>query len=371
MRHIIVLLILLTLGSTAPVAAQSDTRCFPETGYCIAGPIRTYWERNGGLPIFGYPISPLQTEDVRNDDFSVAWNGPVQWFERDRLEDHSAEGVGVLAGRLGSEQLLGFSYLPLLPRPGEVDGPPTTGCRFFPETRHSLCEPYRTYWERNGGLARFGYPVSEPFTLTMGAWSGEVQYFERRRMERHPDLAGAPVLLGLLGREQREQVPSAACPVPLDASFGDYVRTQYGLALYLAGCPLPVQREVPLADQQFERGVMVWTGTAQGSQIFTIRGTPLPVTWARYPDPYPVPPRQSERPVLLPPAGRQEPSGGFGNVWREAPGVRETLGWALAPEHGDTGVVQLYTNGGGIVYMQGSNFLYLFGPNGMTWAFSR
>jgi hypothetical protein len=29
----------------------------------------------------------------------------------------------------------------------------------------------------------------------------EVQYFERRRMELHPELPGMPVLLGLLGRE--------------------------------------------------------------------------------------------------------------------------------------------------------------------------
>ncbi|MCG8350031.1 MAG: class F sortase, partial [Chloroflexales bacterium] len=39
---------------------QSDQRCF-ETGYCISGPIREYWEQNGGLAIFGYPIGEQQT----------------------------------------------------------------------------------------------------------------------------------------------------------------------------------------------------------------------------------------------------------------------------------------------------------------------
>jgi len=29
----------------APAAAQGDQRCFPETGQCIAGPIRAYWLR--------------------------------------------------------------------------------------------------------------------------------------------------------------------------------------------------------------------------------------------------------------------------------------------------------------------------------------
>ncbi len=42
--------------------AQAGERCFPETGFCIAGRIRTYWEQNGGLPVFGFPIGPQQAE---------------------------------------------------------------------------------------------------------------------------------------------------------------------------------------------------------------------------------------------------------------------------------------------------------------------
>ena len=53
-----------------------------------------YWERNGGLPIFGYPVSPQQIETVEGQTL------PVQWFERDRLEDHGSEGrAGWAAGR--------------------------------------------------------------------------------------------------------------------------------------------------------------------------------------------------------------------------------------------------------------------------------
>src|SRR5262245_16676188 len=92
-----VIVILLPIGH---VSAQSGQLCFPETGQCISGAIRRYWARNGGLPIFGYPITPLQTESIEG-----AWSGPVQWFERDRLEDHSAEGQGVLGGRLGAQRL--------------------------------------------------------------------------------------------------------------------------------------------------------------------------------------------------------------------------------------------------------------------------
>ncbi len=82
---------------TTPADAQHDQRCFSETGHCIAGPIRAFWERHGGLHMFGYPITPLTIERVENQDL------PVQWFERDRLEDHGA--LGVMAGRLGAQLL--------------------------------------------------------------------------------------------------------------------------------------------------------------------------------------------------------------------------------------------------------------------------
>jgi len=55
------LLVILFVGSLllhrAPVAiAQSSELCFQETGYCISGRIRTYWEAQGGLRVFGLPI---------------------------------------------------------------------------------------------------------------------------------------------------------------------------------------------------------------------------------------------------------------------------------------------------------------------------
>ena len=51
---------LLALPGTTGTQAQAGRRCFPETGYCIAGPIRDFWERNGGLMVFGFPITPQQ-----------------------------------------------------------------------------------------------------------------------------------------------------------------------------------------------------------------------------------------------------------------------------------------------------------------------
>jgi len=359
---------LLPLLPGTPAAAQTGLRCFFETGFCIEGAIRQYWERHGGLAIFGFPIGPLQIEEVRDEQGRVIFIGPVQWFERDRLEDHRATGQGILAGRLGAEQLRDFTLQPLLTPPPAVDPPAARGCRYFPQTRHGLCPPYLQVWERSGGLQRIGYPISEPFLMTMGPWTGEVQYFERRRMERHTELPGAPVLLGLLGREQRLRVPSASCVTGMDPAFGDYAWQTYGLAMYLTGCPTVARRHIPLAEQWFERGLMIWTGQTFNTRIYSIRTTPLPVIWAGYADRWA--PWEPESANLTPPPGLLEPKRGFGKVWREEPGVREALGWATTPERGDVGIVQTYT-GGAAIYMPGINTVYLLGPNGQTWAFGR
>jgi hypothetical protein len=199
LRHTLLLgLVAATLAALLaprPVAAQTGERCFAETGYCISGPIRAYWERNGGLATFGFPISAERRQTIEG-----SWTGPVQWFERDRLEDHSNEGLGVLAGRLGARalELQGLNWQAL---PGDNAVQP--GCRFFRETQFNLCGPFLRYWEQNGGLERFGFPLTREREETIEGRAYTVQYFERRRMELHPENAGTPyeVLLGLLGRD--------------------------------------------------------------------------------------------------------------------------------------------------------------------------
>jgi hypothetical protein len=84
-------------GSVPAVAAQQSERCFPETGFCIGGRFAQYWQQNGGLPVFGYPLSDELTEQGRT----------VQYFERQRFELHTenAAPYDVLLGLLGSEVL--------------------------------------------------------------------------------------------------------------------------------------------------------------------------------------------------------------------------------------------------------------------------
>ena len=75
-------------------------RCFPETGECAAGRFLQFWDGNGGLAVFGLPVSEQRTEQGREGAFAT------QWFERERFEAHPENRApyDVLLGRLGDEQ---------------------------------------------------------------------------------------------------------------------------------------------------------------------------------------------------------------------------------------------------------------------------
>jgi len=51
----------------APPAAAAAERCFPETGRCISGRFLSFWEEQGGLPVFGFPTIRARVERSRDD----------------------------------------------------------------------------------------------------------------------------------------------------------------------------------------------------------------------------------------------------------------------------------------------------------------
>ena len=68
-------------------------RMFPETGHQVCGRILEYWGENGGLPVFGYPITDQAAQQVEGKTFQT------QLFERNRLELHPAISRGPAPGR--------------------------------------------------------------------------------------------------------------------------------------------------------------------------------------------------------------------------------------------------------------------------------
>ena len=57
---------------------------FDLVGHTLLGEFRSYWEQNGGLPVFGYPLSEEFGE--RNADLAADFT--TQYFEREPFEFH-------------------------------------------------------------------------------------------------------------------------------------------------------------------------------------------------------------------------------------------------------------------------------------------
>jgi hypothetical protein len=69
-----------------------------------------------------------------------------------------------------------------------------------------------------------------------------------------------------------------------------------------------------------------------------------------------------------PPSGMLEPVRGFGKVWRESSGVRDTLGWAISGESGGSGQVLLFERGEMVYVSQaGQVYVLITGAPG-TWS---
>ena len=176
-----------------------DSIHFAETGHNLRGGFRAFWERNGGLAIFGYPITEEFSAPSSDGKTYVQ-----QYFQRARLEWHpeNAPPNDVQVGLMGVWVTAGQAH------PRIAAGSAPTGSIFYPETGHSM-RIFRDWWGRSGGLAVFGYPISEE-VQEHNAADGKlytVQYFERNRLEHHPEHAGTPheVMLGLLGTEYLAQ----------------------------------------------------------------------------------------------------------------------------------------------------------------------
>lgn len=198
-----------------PPAGVADPRgpgtsYFAAVGHTLKGSFRSYWTRNGGLSVFGYPL----TEEFREVNSDTGQPYSVQYLERQRYEFHPelrGTPYEVLLGRLGVE---------ILQRQGRdwtsfEKAAPTTP-HFFAETGHAIAPQFWDYWRTHGlqldgqlaitaqeSLALFGYPISEPQLETNS--SGDrvlTQWFERARFEYHPNNPEAyRVLLGRLAAE--------------------------------------------------------------------------------------------------------------------------------------------------------------------------
>ncbi|MBM7845375.1 excalibur calcium-binding domain-containing protein [Herpetosiphon giganteus] len=227
MRRLIFLLCSLSLIVLfLPQAATAHNLCFSQSAFCLDDPFSDYWEANGGLAVFGYPISAAAGE--ANPDTGMVYQ--TQWLERNRFEYHP-ENVGtpyeVLLGLLGKERLTQLGRTANAREAG-----PIPGCLWFEETGHNVCDQapnrgFKSYWQSHGltipgldvyarSLQLFGLPLTSVATETnANGDTVQTQWFERARFEWHPNNPDEfKVLLGLLGSEVRSVTQPTAIPMP-------------------------------------------------------------------------------------------------------------------------------------------------------------
>ena len=195
--------------------APPEGQYFSKTGHWVSGDfLDKYNSVSNPEAIYGLPIT---------DAFTDPTSGHlIQYFEKARFELHP-EGIEDL--RVQLTPLGELLYVPGEPIPTPPNYP---ACTFFPETSQSVCYAFLEYFEANGGVSQFGYPISG-FENHDG-WIS--QYFQRARFEWHPEMPpGERVQLANLGREYfhvRGEDPRLLKPVP-----GDFIPQQAVIRLQI------------------------------------------------------------------------------------------------------------------------------------------
>ncbi|HEY0069955.1 MAG TPA: glycoside hydrolase family 25 protein [Chloroflexia bacterium] len=158
--------------------SQPDpVRTFPPpfAGFILYGEFRNFYEANGDVAAFGNPITNTRQELVNGTVYPY-----VQWFERARMEWHPEPGQNrVLLGLVGIEALAAKGRQP---QPDAVISP-----------------LFSAFHAANGGVPILGLPIEAEVTEDMNGVNFRVQYFERARLEAHPQ-TGA-ISRGLVGAE--------------------------------------------------------------------------------------------------------------------------------------------------------------------------
>jgi hypothetical protein len=159
---------------------------YSATGHNVSETFFEYFKANGGISRFGYPITEGYVEN----------NGLyVQYFQKARLEWHPAnpDPYKILLGLLGED--LGKKQAPILA--SQIPAATDPNCIYFAQTGHKVCNSFLSYFQANGGVDAFGYPITE-YVQENGLI---VQYFQRALMEWHPGKpAGQRVVTATLGQ---------------------------------------------------------------------------------------------------------------------------------------------------------------------------
>lgn len=218
---------------------------FDKTGHNVSGLFLSFYNTYGGLDKFGYPRTEVVIEGGRK----------VQYFQR-AVYEHWPENP---AGQQVQLRLLGdIMTTSRRPFPTVEPFPNSDGHQYFSETKHGVHSVWLDYFNKNGGITYFGYPISE-ILIESGLL---VQYFQRARVEYHPENAGTQYMiqLGLLGDQYISQV--AKLPANILAATTPKPST----TLASLDSPGTVVTNPNPPPTQPSNGVMLTTGMRYGFQ---------------------------------------------------------------------------------------------------------
>ncbi len=200
-RFLSLLMGVVLIGSFIPTSASAgNNQYFPEMKQVSSNAFYDFWLAHGQTEILGLPLSPVVL---------VSGVGVIQFYERAIMEWHpeNTRENRVLLMRLGSINLDSekpsgdTSTLQLRTTPPRHCDT-SSNCETFSATSHTLLSVFRDYWYSHGGLATFGYPLTEELQVyhqDSRDMLFQSQYFERAVFEWHPEIGDGTVLLSRLG----------------------------------------------------------------------------------------------------------------------------------------------------------------------------
>ena len=182
------MLALVSVGCSAagsPAGDETLPRCFTTTGHTVSGKFLRTFEAMGGVTSLGYPLTERFEQEGRQ----------VQYFEYARLEDHPDNPGGPVVKLSLLGERLGRRRPPLAA--SRVPPAFEQRSRYYPQAGHVISGDFLTYFDEQGGLDRFGFPIAEPLVI-----EGKlVQDFQRARFFWHADRrSGTQVTLEPIGR---------------------------------------------------------------------------------------------------------------------------------------------------------------------------
>jgi len=171
---------------TSAAQPEETERYFPATGHWVKGEfLKTYNLVSDPIRLYGYPITEAFSSDLSS-------NTLVQFFNKAMfiLRVNSANGLAVEVMPIGRYLYTADNPRALIEK--------FSGCRVFPDSDFPICYAFLEFYEIYGGTAQFGKPISGIELQN----DYQVQYFERARLEFHPELPlGKKVMVADLGSE--------------------------------------------------------------------------------------------------------------------------------------------------------------------------